>query len=981
MQGRQVHALRACSLLAISPPEGTMPPPGGFPKDLASINLTGWASLIQDVSQGMKTIPSTLSMDVYLDLMMLLQLLEAATGMGYCQICCQPTPSCLCAGADELAPTEAWSRMMASIPVPGVAASSAGSTTSEASTVKAQELVVASPPPGLTPQDFSSWSLPVPGAPQTGGLPPPSSGGVSRQAEGPWDTATWAPILQFQAPRAPRGMLLVHQQRPHRPAAPYLLPALPTSHPVAPYQLPALPTSLPVAPYQLPVLPMSQPVAPCQLPMPPTSQAVAPHQPPTPQMSQPVAPPQRAPSQTSRPSTPYQQAVQLPTPAGRGLLAPPSHRAAAPTTGQTAQEHGRQPTRGRGLRHRSASHPGLGQGVITGAPSSSAQGSAQPPSGHHPRTSCFDPAVIAGNFYSSSWRKDLEHILKVYYKYSLRVPFEEAEWVRVRELFFDRFMTRKAEALRIKEEFLLDYMPFIAGEFHAVTGMHLHELANFTRWVKKGSYYHGLLVSRGQLEQIPHLIGEDLPKWPQLKPSESHQDTYDRAEVSAAGTNEPTARPEAASIQETPMEEPPLAEAPVPGPSCSSPPAPMETGRAGDGPSWAEQVEASAETEFQQTRPPKHPRSQSRRWEMAPSLPFPLQDLEGRHAAVMKLYDYTVEETPLQDAVAGDAIRHLHSHLLPREARSLRNQVVCMIAEYHLTSSARLSSTQPPILPEVAKPLLPSLASYVPNISFEGTRDVRIVDCAKTLWVAVWLQRLDMSVRGDEMALGTLDTSQHCLGCLLKLFLVPATHDLSFREVVVWCLYENRRDAQCQLDDLIMRRNRAHEELDGLMEAHREATGAAHKQAKRDMDLHCRDLETLRARISFVESRLQEGSPKRDDKDNSSHESAEAEMSPEARAEDAPAGDAPEDAPTGDAPAPVPGPPPREDHAMEVNEGDVGPPPTSPISRDDDDLLSGNVTAGVEAELAHLTVSSPSGQEAEGEEASCTEAPPLLEVV
>ena len=189
-----------------------------------------------------------------------------------------------------------------------------------------------------------------------------------------------------------------------------------------------------------------------------------------------------------------------------------------------------------------------------------------------------------------------------------------------------------------------------------------------------------------------------------------------------------------------------MAEAPVPGPSCSSPPAPMETGGAGDGQSWADWVEASAETEFQHARPPKRPRSQSRRWEAVPMLPFPLLDLEGRHALVMKLYDYAAEQMPLPDGVAGDVIRHLHSHLLPHEARSLRNQVVCMIAEYHLTRRARVSSTQSPLLPEAAKPLLPNLKSYVLNISFEGSRDMRAVERAKTLWVAVWLHRLDMSV-------------------------------------------------------------------------------------------------------------------------------------------------------------------------------------------------------------------------------------------
>ena len=91
--------------------------------------------------------------------------------------------------------------------------------------------------------------------------------------------------------------------------------------------------------------------------------------------------------------------------------------------------------------------------------------------------------------------------------------------MRVRELFFDRFVAKKAEALKIKEESLLDYMPFIAGEFHAATGIHLHELQDFTHWIKKGSYYHRLLVHRGQIKECPHLIGEELPKWPQPKPS------------------------------------------------------------------------------------------------------------------------------------------------------------------------------------------------------------------------------------------------------------------------------------------------------------------------------------------------------------------------------------------------------------------------------------------------------------------------------
>ena len=140
--------------------------------------------------------------------------------------------------------------------------------------------------------------------------------------------------------------------------------------------------------------------------------------------------------------------------------------------------------------------------------------------------------------------------------------------------------------------------------------------------------------------------------------------------------------------QETPTEELPMQEAPVAGPSHLNTPAPMETGGAGDGQTWAEQVEMSVEAEFQQARPPKCPRSQSRRRDTGPRLPFPLLDEEGRLASIEKLYEYAGEQPSPQDDVAGRAIRHLHPEILPQDARRLRNQVSCMIAEYHLTSSA-----------------------------------------------------------------------------------------------------------------------------------------------------------------------------------------------------------------------------------------------------------------------------------------------------
>ena len=58
------------------------------------------------------------------------------------------------------------------------------------------------PPPGLHPPDFSKWSLPLPEAPVTGGLPTPLGGlpGIGRQTVGPWALGQKAPAPLMQAP-------------------------------------------------------------------------------------------------------------------------------------------------------------------------------------------------------------------------------------------------------------------------------------------------------------------------------------------------------------------------------------------------------------------------------------------------------------------------------------------------------------------------------------------------------------------------------------------------------------------------------------------------------------------------------------------------------------------------------------------------------------------------------------------------------------
>ena len=73
-----------------------------------------------------------------------------------------------------------------------------------------------------------------------------------------------------------------------------------------------------------------------------------------------------------------------------------------------------------------------------------------PQRGSQTKSALRDPMRLAANFRSSGWRKDLEHILRVYYMYSVEL-FMEGDWFRMKERFFDHFLRHKKAALEVKE--------------------------------------------------------------------------------------------------------------------------------------------------------------------------------------------------------------------------------------------------------------------------------------------------------------------------------------------------------------------------------------------------------------------------------------------------------------------------------------------------------------------------------------------------
>ena len=128
-------------------------------------------------------------------------------------------------------------------------------------------------------------------------------------------------------------------------------------------------------------------------------------------------------------------------------------------------------------------------------------------------------------------------------------------------------------------------MACIEEHFWRATGLRLDGLRDFMAWIKQGSYYHGLVAQQGHLHKCPHLAGLPLPRQSQVTPSESHQESQMKAEAPATGFSKPSAGAMAAPVVGTPATQTPVAETPA---AHSDTPAPMETGGAGEGQSWAE---------------------------------------------------------------------------------------------------------------------------------------------------------------------------------------------------------------------------------------------------------------------------------------------------------------------------------------------------------------------------------------------------------
>ena len=149
------------------------------------------------------------------------------------------------------------------------------------------------------------------------------------------------------------------------------------------------------------------------------------------------------------------------------------------------------------------------------------------------------------------------------------------------------------------------------------------------------------------------------------------------------------------------------------------------------------------------------------------------------------------------------------------------------------------------------------MEEYLAGSDFQGTQDLRVLERAKTLWVAVWLHRLDMATSGDGEASYSLEITQHGRGPLVGFLLAPQASSLTFEEVVDWVLVENQYKIESSLDNARGLRAQLQRELNNLSQAHKgELEKSVQKKMKKDMEWRWKDLKGLDSTISQYKASL-----------------------------------------------------------------------------------------------------------------------------
>ena len=526
-----------------------------------------------------------------------------------------------------------------------------------------------------------------------------------------------------------------------------------------------------------------------------------------------------------------------------------------------------------------------------------------------------------------------------------------SKWPELKATFFKFLVDHHSEWKSIRNNDPLGYLPYMEAQFEWVTGYKLVGLGACTEWIRAGSYYHWVIAQQGQLGRCPRLAGVPPPQGPMMPP------LY--LPVTAAASTQATVPdpPWGGGGQPRAESQPRKRDAATAGVQGVT----RDTGGAGDSSTRSGRGE-SREPRTSRSSSRKRRRSQSRRRDPRPTVLFPLQDHEGRLKAIWTLYEEAGGNRLASEMTALHGLREGHPELGAEELQWLNNQVLVMIAEYHLMGASQGTHHVVPVLPEGAARLMPPVDDYLPG-SFNGCRNVRVTDRARVLRVAVWLHHLDLrATYGTEIAASPW-VEDYDIGPLLEYFLMPKLSDITFGEVASTVAQENCRDMETSLRNLHEERDSLQNEI-GLLARVRdnEQQRENKKTLKKWLDTCRRKLHSNQERISQLEELLgleqsREPPTGQGPLDVIIEETTETTV---VTADEAESGATPLEGPTQDANASE-----RETEQDMETEG-----PRSLVTPNEDDLLNGAGAADVETGIASLHVDLPGQPGGDGDAAT-----------
>ena len=610
--------------------------------------------------------------------------------------------------------------------------------------------------------------------------------------------------------------------------------------------------------------------------------------------------------------------------------------------GQETRRHGR--ARARGRAHRDKPAPAVPLQPRTSQPAQGRSGGAS--QSEQQRAPDWNPLANLSAHCSGGWKKDLDCYMGAYFRLNYRHE-PASKWPELKAKFFEFLIDHHSEWKSIRNNDPLGYLPYMEAQFERVTGYKLVGLGTCTEWIRAGSYYHWVVAQQGQLGRCPRLASVPLPQGPMMPPP------FPPVTVAASTQASVPDPPQGGGGRPRAESQPRKRDAAATGVQGTA----WDTGGAGDSSTRSGRA-PSREPHTTWSSSQKRRRSKSRRRDSRPTVPFPLQEHKGRLQAIRTLYEEAEEHRLASEMTALRGLWEGHPELGAEELQRLNNQVLLMIAEYHLTSASQGTHHVLPVLPEGAAWLIPPLDDYLPG-SFDGCRDVRIMDRAQILRVAAWLHRLDLrATYGTEIA-ASPRVEDYNIGPLLEYFLMPRLSDITFGEVTSRVAQENRWDMEISLRDLHEERDLLRNEIELLTRARdNEQQRETKKTLKRQLDTSRRELHSNKERISRLEELLGleqslEPPTGQGRLDVIVEETTEMTVM---TADEAESGATPPGGPTG-ANAPE-----RETEQDMETEG-----PGSLVTPNKDDLLTGAAAADVEMGIASLHVDSPDRQGGDGD--------------